>query len=195
MLSFITVVADSSNIVIESQKGYATIAHAIDKIMTTHKDQKGIIHTTSYEQLNFIKQNISKFNQRRLLETNPDVERDEIINEHFKSNKPTVLISPSLHLGLDLKDDLSRFQIITKVPYPSLGDRWIDEKRKRSEKRYTWQTALRLVQGYGRSIRSKDDWATTYVVDSAFGPFVRRNKNILPDWFTYAIQPDHLRTS
>lgn len=24
-----------------------------------------------------------------------------------------------------------------------------------------WQTALKLVQGYGRSIRSKDDWATT----------------------------------
>jgi len=97
-----------------------TIAHAIDKIMTAHKEWKGIIHTTSYEQLNFIKQNISKINQRRLLETNPDVERDEIIDEHFKTSKPTVLISPSLHLGLDLKDDLSRFQIITKVPYPSL---------------------------------------------------------------------------
>jgi ATP-dependent DNA helicase DinG len=167
----------------------ATIASAIDKIMTAHKEQKGIIHTTSYEQLNFIKQNISKLNQRRLLETNPDVERDEIINEHLKSSKPTVLISPSLHLGLDLKDDLSRFQIITKVPYPSLGDRWIDEKRKRSEQWYTWQTALRLVQGYGRSVRSKDDWATTYVLDSAFGSFVRRNKNILPHWFIEAIQP------
>jgi ATP-dependent DNA helicase DinG len=166
-----------------------TIASAIDKIMTSHKEWKGIIHTTSYEQLNFIKQNISKLNQRRLLETNPDVERDEIINEHFNSSKPTVLISPSLHLGLDLKDDLSRFQIITKVPYPSLGDRWIDEKRKRSEQWYSWQTALRLVQGYGRSIRSKDDWATTYVLDSAFGPFVRRNKNILPHWFIEAIQP------
>jgi ATP-dependent DNA helicase DinG len=160
-----------------------TIASAIDKIMTAHKEQKDIIHTTSYEHLNFIKQNISKLNQRRLLETNPVLERDEIINEHFKSSKPTVLISPSLHLGLDLKDDLPRFQIITKVPYPNLGDRWIDEKRKRSEQWYTWQTALRLVQGYGRSIRSKDDWATTYVLDSAFGPFVRRNKNILPHWF------------
>jgi hypothetical protein len=118
------------------------------------------------------------------------VERDEIINEHFTSSKPTVLISPSLHLGLDLKDDLSRFQIITKVPYPSLGDRWIDEKRKRSEQWYTWQTALRLVQGYGRSIRSKDDWAKTYVLDSVFGPFVRKNEHILPDWFIQAIQSD-----
>ena len=149
-----------------------TIAHAIDKIMTVHKDHKGIMHTTSYEQLNFIKQNISKFNQRRLLETNPDVERDEIIDEHFKSSKPTVLISPSLHLGLDLKDDMSRFQIITKVPYPSLGDRWIDEKRKRSEQWYSWQTGLRLVQAYGRSVRCKDDWATTYVLDSNLGYFI-----------------------
>jgi ATP-dependent DNA helicase DinG len=164
-----------------------TIASAIDKIMTAHKERKGIIHTTSYEQLNFIKQNISKLNQRRLLETNPDVERDEIINEHFKSSKPTVLISPSLQLGLDLKDHLSRFQVITKVPYPSLGDRWIDEKRKRSEEWYSWQTGLRLVQAYGRSVRSKDDWATTYILDAAFGYFIAKNRNTLPAWFTEAI--------
>ncbi|MFZ0512567.1 MAG: helicase C-terminal domain-containing protein, partial [Candidatus Nitrosopolaris sp.] len=132
--------------------------------------------------------NISKLNQRRLLETNPDVERDEIIDEHFKSSKPTVLISPSLHLGLDLKDDLSRFQIITKVPYPSLGDRWIDEKRKRSEQWYSWQTGLRLVQAYGRSVRSKDDWAITYILDAAFGYFITKNRNILPAWFTEAIR-------
>jgi hypothetical protein len=60
----------------------------------------------------------------------------------------------SLQLGLDLKDDLSRFQVITKVPYPSLGDRWINEKRRRNEQWYKWQTALKLVQGYGRSVRS-----------------------------------------
>ena len=131
-----------------------TIAEAIDRIMTQHKDHKGIIHTTSYEQLNFIKENISKDNRRRLLETDPEIQRDEIIKEHINATKPTVLISPSLHLGLDLKDDLSRFQVITKVPYPSLGDRWINEKRKRNENWYTWQTALRLVQGYGRSVRS-----------------------------------------
>jgi hypothetical protein len=46
-----------------------------------------------------------------------------------------------------------------------------------------------LVQAYGRSVRSKDDWATTYVLDSAFGLFVRKNKNILPQWFIQAIQP------
>jgi hypothetical protein len=47
---------------------------------------------------------------------------------------------------------------------------------------------LRLVQAYGRSIRSKEDYAVTYVLDSGFENFVWRNKRILPDWFTQAIQ-------
>ena len=166
------------------------IAAVVDKIMTWHKDHKGIIHTTSYKQRDFIKENISQDNRRRLLETDPDVERDEIISEHINAVKPRVLISPSLHLGLDLKDDLSRFQVIIKVPYPSLGDRWIDGKRKKNGQWYQWQTALKLIQGYGRSIRSKEDWAATYVLDSGFLNFVNRNRNILPTWFTSAIKWD-----
>ncbi|MFY9795557.1 MAG: helicase C-terminal domain-containing protein [Candidatus Nitrosopolaris sp.] len=78
--------------------------------------------------------------------------------------------------------------MVDRKEIPNLGDRWIDEKRKINEQWYSWQTALRLIQGYGRSIRSKEDWAKTYVLDSAFGYFVEKNKNILPDWFTQAIQ-------
>ena len=77
-------------------------------------------------------------------------------------------------MGLDLKDDLCRFQIIIKVPYPYLGDRWINEKRRINGQWYIWQTALRLVQGYGKSIRSKADYAVTYVLDSGFEKFVCR---------------------
>jgi ATP-dependent DNA helicase DinG len=80
-----------------------------------------------------------------------------------------------LYTGLDLKNDLSRFQIIVKVPYPDLGDRWINEKRKINQQWYIWQTGLRLVQAYGRSIRSKDDWAITYVLYSGFENFVKKN--------------------
>ena len=170
----------------EEVKG--AIAKAVDRIMSRHKDHKGIIHTTSYEQLNFIKQGISEENQRRLLETVPNVERDTILEEHFNTSKPTVLISPSLHLGLNLADNLSRFQIITKVPYPSLGDRWIDEKRKHSERWYNWVTALRLIQSVGRSVRSKDDWAATYILDSYLKSFIFRNKNIMPPWFLESIR-------
>jgi len=166
------------------------ISRAIDNIMHIHSNDKGIIHTTSYEQLNFIKENLSKMNSRRLILTDPEIQRDEVIKEHIDSKKPTVLISPSLHTGLDLKDNLSRFQIITKVPYPNIADKWTSEKRKINEEWYYWQTAVRLVQAYGRSIRSKDDWAKTYVLDAAFNYFVKMNVNILPKWFVSAIRTE-----
>jgi len=166
------------------------ISRAIDNIMHIHSNDKGIIHTTSYEQLNFIKENLSKMNSRRLILTDPEIQRDEVIKEHIDSKKPTVLISPSLHTGLDLKDNLSRFQIITKVPYPNIADKWTSEKRKINEEWYYWQTALRLVQAYGRSIRSKDDWAKTYVLDAAFSYFVKMNVKILPKWFVSAIRTE-----
>jgi ATP-dependent DNA helicase DinG len=166
----------------------SSITKTIDNIMTIHKKDKGIVHTTSYEQLNFIKEKISQENTRRLLVTDPEIQRDEIIQEHINSIKPTVLISPSLHTGLDLKGELSRFQIITKVPYPNKNDRWINAKRNLDEDWYYWQTALKLVQASGRSIRSKEDWAKTYILDSAFGYFVNKNRDILPDWFMQAVR-------
>jgi ATP-dependent DNA helicase DinG len=166
----------------------SNIAKAVDNIMMMHRNVKGIIHTTSYEQLNFIKENISQDNSQRLLITGPDIQRQNVIDEHTNSRKPTVLISPSLYTGIDLKDNLSRFQIITKIPFPNLHDRWIKAKRDIDNEWYDWQTALRLVQAYGRSIRSKEDWAKTYVLDSAFGPFVGKNRNIFPDWFKRAIR-------
>lgn len=175
------------------------IARSIDEIMNAHKNHKGIIHTTSYSQNNFIARNLSQQNVERLISTDPNIPREEIIFRHVNSNEPTVLISPSLYMGIDLKNDLSRFQIITKVPYPDLSDRWIRAKIKsfdnkmEGEKWYSWQTALKLVQAYGRSIRSKHDWAITYILDSNFNRFVRKNMHLFPRWFLSAIQFKRVR--
>ena len=177
---------------LQLQETKSAITNAVDNLMTIHNKHKGIIHTTSYEQLNFIKDNISKDNARRLIVTDPEIQRDEIVHEHFYAKKPTVLISPSLHTGLDLKEDLSRFQIITKVPYPNKSDRWINAKRNKVPEWYYWQTGLKLVQAYGRSVRSKDDWAKTYILDSAFQYFLRKNREILPGWFLNAIKNHNL---
>jgi len=47
-----------------------------------------------------VKENISQMNKRRLLVTSPEIQRDEVIADHVNSMKPTVLISPSLHMGM-----------------------------------------------------------------------------------------------
>ena len=143
------------------------IANAVNNIMSIHRNEKGIIHTTSYSQLRFIKENISKENTIRLIETGSKFDRNETLQRHCKSSKPTVLISPSLYLGVDLKDNLSRFQIIVKVPYADLTDRKVSVMKQRDPNWYTWNAILKLVQAYGRSIRSKDDFAHTYILDSS----------------------------
>ncbi len=163
------------------------IVQAIDNIMSIHRNEKGIIHTTSYIQLQFIRDNISKENAGRLIETAFNLDRSEVLRKHIESKKQTVLISPSLHLGVDLKDDLSRFQIIVKVPYPDLTDKKIAAKKSRDQKWYTWNTVLRLVQAYGRSIRSSDDHATTYILDSSASFLLKNANNLIPRWFTEAI--------
>ena len=92
---------------LQLQEVQIKIARAINNLMTLHRNDKGIIHTTSYKQIDFIRENISQENKCRLLGTNPEIQRDDVIAEHVNSTKPTVLISPSLYTGLDLKDDLS----------------------------------------------------------------------------------------
>ena len=182
---------NKNNLQVENVK--QALAKAVDMIMDEYADTKGIIHTTSYAQLEFIEKYLSRRNKRRLIPTvstsaieySGNSRRTQIIAEHFASTKPTVLISPSLHTGLDLKDDYARFQILVKVPFPNTSDKWIDAKRKRSPQWYNWQTALRLVQTCGRSVRSQTDYAHTYVLDSAFNLFVSKNR--LPNWFKQAI--------
>jgi Rad3-related DNA helicase len=163
------------------------IVNAIDNIMAIHRNEKGIIHTTSYSQLQFIRDNIKPENASRLIETGVHLDRNEVLAKHYTSKKPTVLISPSLHLGVDLKDDLSRFQVVVKVPYPDLTDKRVSEMKKRDPRWYTWNTVLRLVQAYGRSVRSRDDHATTYLLDSSISYLLKSSQNLVPKWFTEAI--------
>jgi Rad3-related DNA helicase len=162
-----------------------TIAKTVNNIMSIHKNEKGIIHTTSYFQLEFIKNNLNKENLGRLIETSPN--RIEILQRHSKNPKPTVLISPSFYQGLDLKDDLSRFQIIIKIPYPDLSDKKVAALRKKDMNWYLWNTVVRLTQTYGRSIRSKDDHASTYILDSNINYLLRNANEMFPAWFTEAI--------
>jgi ATP-dependent DNA helicase DinG len=169
------------------------IATKVDELMTKYKDHKGIIHTTSYKQSNFIPEKISAKNVARLIETTNNSSlnsrtREQVIAEHVNSVNPTVLISPSLNTGLELNDELSRFQIIVKVPYPDLSDRWIKAKKDSDQSWYVWQTVLELEQAYGRSVRSKEDYADTYILDSGFLYFFSKNRGMFADWFVEALR-------
>ena len=104
---------------------------------------------------------------------------DEVISEH--ANDPNgVLLSSSLWEGVDLKDDLSRFQIIAKVPYPNYKEKRTKAKMDKFPMWYTSQTLTKLLQGFGRSIRSEDDWAKTYVLDTAVNNVFFKAQQMIP---------------
>ena len=44
---------------------------------------------------------------------------------------------------------------------------------------YSSQTITKILQGFGRSIRSKQDWAATYVIDSVVEPLLNNSKNLV----------------
>jgi len=155
----------------------------IDEILSKHKNQRGLILTSSRAKCQGIVKNLSPKNKARVRichARNPDGKtQDDVIKEHANS-KDGVLLSSSLWLGVDLKDDLSRFQIIAKSPYPNYTEKWVESKMERYPLWYPAQTITKILQGCGRSIRSKEDWAVTYVLDSAVEPLLNNSKNLVP---------------
>ena len=97
-----------------SQKNIDTtlpkMAAAVKEILKEHKNEKGIIHCHSYKIAKYLKQNIKS---SRLMLHNSE-NRDKILWRHMNEKKATVLLSPSMSEGVDLKGDISRFQIICK---------------------------------------------------------------------------------
>jgi ATP-dependent DNA helicase DinG len=155
----------------------------IKKVLKKYKDHKGIIHTNTYELSNWIRDEIK--DDRLIFHTSQN--RDEALFMHQKSKKPTILVSPSMNTGIDLKDDLSRFQIIIKMPYPSLGSKKVKRRLELNPDWYNWKTVADLVQTYGRSIRSETDWAETFIMDASFSTVRQRSIKFIPKYMLEAI--------
>lgn len=167
----------------EIDKNLPNLVKNIKQLIDMHKDEKGIIHTHSYKISTFIKDNIKN---KRLIFHN-EKNRDEMLEKHKNSKKPTILVSPSMNEGVDLKDELSRFQIICKLPFPYLGDKINQRKMKNDKKWYDFMTAKSIIQSVGRSIRNENDYAITYILDECWGSFYSRNLKLFPNSFKKAI--------
>jgi len=89
--------------------------------------------------------------------------------------------------GVDLKDDLSRFQIMCKVPFPYLGDLVVKKRMEKNEKWYPYMTAKSIIQSLGRSIRNETDHAISYILDSDWDRFFSKNRNLFPNEFNTLI--------
>jgi len=158
----------------------------IDSILENHISDNGIIHTASYDLALKIFNGLSHKNKRRVLVYNGTEEKRQVL-EMLKTSKNKILMGPSLLEGLDLKDDWSRFQIFAKVPYLSLGDKFVATKLKINPDWYRWKAIINILQGTGRSVRSEEDWAVTYILDAAMADLIHNNRKAFPPEFMQRI--------
>lgn len=106
--------------------------------------------------------------------------------EEFKSYKdgPAVIITPSGFEGIDLPGDLSRYQIIVKTPFGSLGDKRMEHILNIYPDVYSLTALMKITQGAGRSVRSHSDWAVTYILDTAAQRLWTKNNEWAPEFST-----------
>lgn len=145
-----------------------------------HKGEKGIIHTHTHEITQYLKEHID---DERFLFRLDGANNEQILKCHIESPEPTVLVSPSMSYGVDLKGDLAKFQIVVKAAFMPLNDERIKRLFNEDKNWYVNKMLNNLIQACGRGVRSKNDECITYILDGNITDAVIRNKRRMPRYF------------
>lgn len=139
-----------------------------------HPNDKGIIHTHT----NNIKEMLMTLLlgyplefRLRFLFYSDSKEKEAKLKLQAEDPRPLILVGPSLTTGLDLKDDLARFNLLIKTPYPPLSD-YVKRKMARYPSYYNAATKEEIIQTIGRTKRSIDDYSITYLLDGCFSKLI-----------------------
>jgi len=76
------------------------------------------------------------------------------------------------------------------LPHLYLGDPRTRQRKNLIKGWYNLQTAIGLIQGSGRSVRTATDIAPTYILDAASPNWlmIARSNRLLPEYFCDAIR-------
>jgi Rad3-related DNA helicase len=116
-------------------------------------------------------------------------EKEKILHIHMTTSENTILCGPSLTEGLNLYDDLGRFNILMKLPYLSLADPLFKRKSQEFPEWYQLQVALAIIQATGRTVRSITDWSVIYILDRMWKFFYDTHKDrLIPKYIQEAVR-------
>lgn len=156
------------------------LAKQIREICDHHRGVKGAIHTHTHAITEYLQQHLSG---DRFIFRSGKLNNEQILKQHADSEDDTVVVSPSMTFGVDLKDDLARFQIIVKAAYMPMGDERVKRLIKDDPQWYQNKMLNNLIQTCGRGVRSENDHCVTYILDACISDAVVRSKNKLPKYF------------
>lgn len=159
------------------EKMQAAIDTLIDYYVKTGQ-AAGLIHAVS----NRYRDQILTESRWSAIMTLDREEHERKIND----GKPSVLVAANLTEGWDGYDDLCRFLILPKVPFPSLGDKRTKMRMQEDPRSYDHRALVAIVQGVGRGVRHKEDHADAWILDSNWAMLRRKRLDWLPRSFTDA---------
>lgn len=143
------------------------IVHMSDKNVLCH-----ITYGMGDELLPLIKRNINRKWKVFAFEDN-ELKKQTV--DEFKESAArggnNLLIGGGLSEGIDLKGDLARINIITKIMFPNMNDEFVKKRMALADGQvwYTLETLKVLLQQIGRTTRGPDDKSVVVILDPA-GP-------------------------
>lgn len=155
------------------------LVKGIDAIADRYKGKRGLIHTVSYDNAEYIRR-LSKHSNRMVVANGNDIKKYLNVERY----PDVIILSPALYEGIDLKGDLVRFQVLIKVPYANLGDKFIKLRLDKYPDTYFYDTMTKIIQGYGRGMRDFDDYCDTFLLDENFERFIEK----FPGWVKSAVK-------
>jgi Rad3-related DNA helicase len=162
---------------------YRDLANKIDEVLENIPLRPALIHVT-YSDM----QQISKYMKTPHLFHDKDT-KQEVLDKWL--NEGGVLLGGGMSEGLDLKGDLCRLNIVSKIQMPNIKDPYV-QKRMHLPEGAQWLklSALKqVVQSYGRSTRGPEDYSVTVCLDKRVFGLVNELKQETPDFFKEAIVP------
>jgi ATP-dependent DNA helicase DinG len=165
------------------EAGTLKVAEYVNTVLLPrHRGEKGVIHAT-YAQAELFRKSLK--DPRFLFHDRYD--KTAKYQEFLAREDDCVLVACGLYEGIDLPDDLGRWQVVAKVPWLSLADPAIAYKAKLDNEFYLWETAKIVIQACGRVARHENDFGATYIPDTSFSRLYKGLEKTLPDWFKEAI--------
>lgn len=175
-----TVWVNSSNL----REATDTISHRINEIAARYPEEKGLIHVT-YQQARIIRE-LGILKGDRFIYHDKDNKR-EVYEDFRQRTDNSILVASGMYEGIDLPYDAGRWQVIAKIPFPSLGEPAVRYQVNRDKEWYHWQAIKTVLQAAGRICRAPDDFGITYILDDTFENLYSTNYRLFPGWFQEAV--------
>lgn len=138
--------------------------------------RSGIFHTVSFERAKLVVKEYTRKYGNKLI-TNLEQTTAKMIKEYTDraaKGEGVCMISPSITTGLDLPNDLCRFNIVGKVPFEASKTPLMQARRDQDRMYNSVRASNTFHQMIGRSTRNAQDWCENFVIDDSIGWFTKQ---------------------